>query len=106
MESEEVRGLGAHRCRPIRGRQLRGCGRHPHLGRRPRAKRPPVRAMRAAAFTLLRLIWLQLRKALKRIGVVMTQEEVVYLMGMVDTDGDGSVTYEEFVKFVLEYQIE
>lgn len=48
----------------------------------------------------------ELRKALKRIGVVMTQEEVVYLMGMVDADGDGSVTYEEFVKFVLEYQIE
>lgn len=42
---------------------------------------------------------------MKRMGVVMTQGEVDFMMKMVDVDGDGSVTYEEFVKFVLEYEL-
>jgi Ca2+-binding EF-hand superfamily protein len=46
----------------------------------------------------------QLQSAMKILGVDLDTTESFYLLKLIDTDGDQSISFEEFAAYVLAYQ--
>jgi len=49
---------------------------------------------------------LQLRRAMKILGIDLTPEETQVLMDEIDEDKSGEISFEEFAKYILEFKEE
>lgn len=47
---------------------------------------------------------LQLQRALKILGVSLTEEEAQYLLTEIDTDGNGDISFDEFMTYVMNFK--
>jgi calmodulin len=46
----------------------------------------------------------ELQRALKILGVDLSTEETAFLMAQIDSDGDGDITFEEFMEYMIEFK--
>lgn len=50
------------------------------------------------------MMWVQMRHVMTKLGEKLTDEEVNEMIRKADVDGDGKVSYEEYVKMVMVYR--
>lgn len=48
----------------------------------------------------------EIRQALQKLGISLKQDEAEFLVGEIDKDGDGEVSFEEFFEYVMEFQVD